>query len=91
MALSTLRWMSQETALPWRRWKKGSQCRHQSVVAIGHDKIDLRPSARSQVFEHTHPTVFALLCPISQCQHLFIASQISHRAVRILVESAWSP
>ena len=71
-----LRWMSQEAALPRSCRKQCVHCRKPPLMAIGHDENHLGRSARSQVLEHTHPTILALLCTGESRQHLFVASQV---------------
>jgi hypothetical protein len=59
-------------------------------VTIGDDEVDLRRSARAEVFEDTHPPVFALLGASTQRQHLFVPGHVhaqgrqDHRRVGLL-------
>jgi hypothetical protein len=66
----------QATALSGRRPKQCLHCCQDPLMAIGHQEIQLGRSARSQVCEHTHPAVFALLSAGPQCSHLCVAGHI---------------
>ena len=49
-------------------------------MTVGHDEIHLRRSTPSDVLKDADPTLFALLGTGSQCQHLFVSSQIHVKA-----------
>src|SRR5262249_4807982 len=66
----------QETTLARRRRKQCLDCRQQSIMAIGHNEIDLRRSARSDVLQDTHPAVFTFLSTYTQRQYVFVAGHV---------------
>jgi hypothetical protein len=50
-------------------------------MAVSHDEIHLSGSSRTQVLQHTQPTLFVLLGTGAQRQHLLVSLQVHAQGV----------